>query len=433
MFPHVTHYALRASYVFPVDSPPLAGGVVVIDNGRITRVSAELPPCGCKLYDLGNVALLPGLVNAHIHLDFSHLPVPLGRPGIAFADWLETVVLQRRENLAAETTDTKRLAVSGGLRESLERGTTTLGNISREENPHEKNSRGLDCVSFLELIGLSAERADAQRQRMVNWLLVAARHAGSMASGWQAGISPHAPYTSRRELIAAACEASRKFHVPLAMHLAESPEELQLLDSQNGPLVDVLTGLDAWDASAFERGLRPLDYLQLLAGAERALVIHGNYLDAGEQAWLARHSARMAVIYCPRTHHHFGHSRYPLAELLAAGATVALGTDGRGTNPDLSLLAEMRHAAHVHSEVSPSEIVRLGTLGGALALGCADRVGSLKPGKDANLVAVRLPDRVNSDPHALLLDSDTETMLTIYRGRLVFPRVSRIEELELQQ
>jgi cytosine/adenosine deaminase-related metal-dependent hydrolase len=170
--------------------------------------------------------------------------------------------------------------------------------------------------------------------------------------------------------------------------------------------------------------LRPRPYLEILAQAPRALVIHGNYLDAADHAFLATHADRMAVVYCPRTHHFFGHSPYPLAPLLAAGVTVALGTDGRGTNPDLSLLAEMQHVARAHPDVSPEAIVRLGTLGGAEALGCADRVGSLVPGKEANLVAVALPDHENSDPCAPLLHSPADVIMTIRHGRMVYAQPS---------
>jgi cytosine/adenosine deaminase-related metal-dependent hydrolase len=111
------------------------------------------------------------------------------------------------------------------------------------------------------------------------------------------------------------------------------------------------------------------------------------------------------VVYCPRTHAYFGHGRYPLAEMLAAGVNVALGTDSRASSPDLNLLEEMRHAARLHPGVTPASIVRLGTLAGARALGRERRVGSLRPGKQADFVLVRLPDDPRDDPFELLLDA----------------------------
>jgi cytosine/adenosine deaminase-related metal-dependent hydrolase len=157
-----------------------------------------------------------------------------------------------------------------------------------------------------------------------------------------------------------------------------------------------------WDAGAIPRGSRPLDYLKLLAEAPRALVIHGNYLGNDEWRFLAAHCHRMSLVYCPRTHSYFAHPRYPLTQLLAAGVTVALGTDSRASNPDLDLLAEMRHVARLYAELNPQEILRMGTLAGAQALGRADEVGSITRGKLANLVAVALPGDSTANPVQLL-------------------------------
>ncbi|MCE9556695.1 MAG: amidohydrolase family protein [Planctomycetes bacterium] len=421
---HTENYALRARYVFPVERPPLADGVVVVRHGHIHDVTTT-PPRGCRLYDLGNVALLPGLVNAHVHLNFSLHTTPIGQPGIAFAEWLDLVIRQRRIAVVADEDAVQRKAVLAGLRESRRHGTTTLANIARDELHAPKAVRGTEGWAFLELIGLTVERAELQRIKLDEWLEIATQRAFKKNGPWRPGISPHAPYTARNELVMAACTASRRHRLPVAMHLAESWEELELLDRQSGPLVETLKRWNSWDASDFEPGMKPRDYLEMLADADRALVIHGNYLDASDRSWLAAHSDRMAVVYCPRTHHYFGHPHYPLAELLTAGVSVALGTDGRGTNPDLSLLSEMRHVARVHSSVPPSEIVRLGTLGGAAALGCADRIGSLMPGKHANVVAIGLPDRDDADPHALLFQCETDVKLTIYRGKAVYPRKDR--------
>ena len=423
---HTQNYAVRARYVFPVERPPLADGVVVIRRGIIIDVTT-IPPHGCRLFELGNVALLPGLVNAHVHLDFSQFATPIGQPGIAFAEWLDLAIGQRREAADVDLAADQRKAILAGLRESRRHGTTMLANITRHEDRKPTLARELDGWALLELIGLSVERAEAQRRKLAGWLDTAVQRAVKKNGLWLPGISPHAPYTVRKELVEAACAASRRHRMPVAMHLAESRDEMELLDRQSGPLVDVLRRWDAWDASAFEPGMKPRDYLNILAEADRALVIHGNYLDASDRCWLAAHADRMAVVYCPRTHHYFGHPRYPLEELLTAGVSVALGTDGRGTNPDLSLLAEMRHVARTHPGVPQDSIVRLGTLGGAAALGCADRVGSLASGKDATFVAIGLPDRDDADPYSLLLQAETDVKVTVYRGRMAYPRTRMIQ------
>ena len=120
----------------------------------------------------------------------------------------------------------------------------------------------------------------------------------------------------------------------------------------------------------------------------------------------------MAVVYCPRTHAWFRHSRYPLEKLLAAGAIVALGTDSRASSPDLSLLAEMRHVAREFPAMSRATILELGTRGGARALGLDAQIGTLEPGKRANLAIVALPEDAAADPHDLLLDASGAVVAT---------------------
>ncbi|MCE9547240.1 MAG: amidohydrolase family protein [Planctomycetia bacterium] len=415
-------YALQARYVFPVDAPPLENGVVLVDAREIRSVGST-PPTDCELIELGNAAILPGLVNAHAHLDFSNLATPLGRPGMPLYEWLDLVVRRERDAAAAVASECSQAAIERGLHEALSHGTTGIGDIVRrteQVKPSGLLGTSLDYTAFLELIGLSSQRASTAMAQGATWL--DASDPVADAETFHAALSPHAPYSTRLSLVEAVCRLSTERHFPIAMHLAESRDELELLDIQAGGLVDTIRGLGAWDATAFRPGMKPRDYLELLATADRALVIHGNYLDAEDRAFLAQHAARVAVVYCPRTHSYFGHAPYPLAELLAAGASVALGTDGRGSNPDLSLLAEMRHVAAHHSAVEPAAVLRMGTLAGAEALGHANRYGSLTPGKEANLAVVPLPNRDAAvDPHELIFDSELGVTMTIYRGQIVFP------------
>jgi cytosine/adenosine deaminase-related metal-dependent hydrolase len=157
-----------------------------------------------------------------------------------------------------------------------------------------------------------------------------------------------------------------------------------------------------WDANAIPRGSRPMDYLQVLSEAPRALVIHGNYLDEEGRVFLATNADHLSLIYCPRTHAYFGHEAYPLVELLKLGVRVALGTDSRASNPNLDLLAEMRHVAGKFPIIDPDVILRMGTLSGAEALGLAAEVGSITPGKVANLVAVPLAEEARVRTEDLL-------------------------------
>jgi cytosine/adenosine deaminase-related metal-dependent hydrolase len=210
--------------------------------------------------------------------------------------------------------------------------------------------------------------------------------------------------------------------VPLAMHVAESREELELLHSGSGPLYELLVELDAWRSDVIPRNSAPLDYLRLISAAHRALVIHGNYLTDEEIAFIAARCERMAVVYCPRTHAYFGRSPYPLGKLLDAGVNVALGTDSRASNPDLNVLAEMQHVAR-HNTAPPSQIVAMGTINGARALGREAELGSLSIGKRADIAVVRLPDAATDDPYELLFDSRSRVEATLCGGTLVAGRL----------
>jgi aminodeoxyfutalosine deaminase len=369
--------SLRARLVCPVDRPPVSGGVVTIEGERIVAVDTADAADG-EIRDLGDVALLPGFVNAHTHLEFSHLPVPLGRPGMRLIDWLPLAIAERqkRDHQASES-------IAVGLQESLLAGTCAMGEIATADATAYPGETEVEITHFLEVIGFSRARADSAFAALNDRLLK------SDSSGLPgAGVSPHAPYTVSPELLGKLVQLARGSDLPVAMHLAESAEELELLSAGTGPFRDLLDARSMWDPAAIPVGSRPLDYLRRLVDAPRALVIHGNYLAADEHDFLAAHADRMTLVYCPRTHAYFSHPRYPMAELLAAGVHVALGTDSRASNPDLSMLAEIRQTARTHGDVPVESILAMATLHGAAALGCDDVCGSITPGKLANLVAV---------------------------------------------
>jgi aminodeoxyfutalosine deaminase len=370
--------ALRARYVLPICGPAIAGGVVVFRGGEIVSVGSETH--GAPVEDLGDVVLLPGFVNAHTHLEFSDLAAPLGTAGTILPDWIREVIGHRRGGTAGGE-----VALAAGLAESLAAGSTTLGEIATIDW---RLAAGIPAVRpttmmFHEAIGPTLPRAQAASAAAEEFLKAATQVPDVLPA-----LSPHAPYTVHPRLLESLVELSRRYRVPLAMHLAESREELELLNLGSGPFREMLEAVDAWDPAEDARLSCVLDYLTELARSERALVIHGNYLDDEEIAFLGEHAQNMAVVYCARTHQFFDHEPYPLTELLAAGVTMALGTDSRASNPDLSLLEEARCLARHHPGVNPARILEIATLGGAKALGLERRVGTIEAGKRADLIAV---------------------------------------------
>lgn len=386
----------RARYVFPVEGPPVRDGMVVVRNGTIVEVAThtDLP-----IEDLGNVAVIPGLVNAHTHLEFSSLEKPLSAEG-AFADWIRRVVAYRREFATPERISQ---AVRKGLDETKDAGVKVLGEIATPGWPQPVLcSCGIQVMVFAELLGLGAAsietNLDLARAHLRNPVEL-----DGLIADWWSGLSPHAPYSVHHELFDRVVEFSAQKHLPVAFHLAETREELEVLSTGTGPLREMLDEFGVWEAGAIKLGARPLDYLERLAAVDHSLVIHGNYLTDEEIAFVAFQRERMTVVYCPRTHEYFGHESHPLDKLLAAGARVALGTDSRASNPDLNLLEEIRAVVRRHPGVSPAQALEMGTRSGAEALGLARLTGTLVPGKLADFTIVNLPDHDARDPHELLM------------------------------
>jgi len=263
-------------------------------------------------------------------------------------------------------------------------------------------------------MGLSEDRHDALLADAEQFI----EHCRAL-SHVRVGLSPHAPYTVPPVLLERIVQLSLRNNLPVAMHLAETRDELELLRDGSGPLRNMLQDLGAWRDNAIPLATRPMSYLRTLAGVDRALVIHGNYLDVEEIAFVAERRARMSVVYCPRTHAYFGHDRYPLPEMLKAGVRVVLGTDSRASNPDLDLLQDLRFVARRHPHVPPREIMHMATIAAATALGIDDRKGSLAVGKDADFVVLPIDDHATSDPYELVLGANSEVSRVFRAGQQV--------------
>lgn len=392
----MTKLALRARVVFPVAAPPIEDGSVLVENGRITRVGRQVP-AGWPVEDLGDALLVPGLVNAHCHLEFSSLGRRIGRKGIPLPEWIRRIIEKRPTGKATAK------AIDAGLQESLRCGVTTLAEICRTEtDAYRAAVEGPRLTLFQESIGFSQARAGSAVAAVEARLAELDGLANSMGRDrLRLGVSPHAPYTASPSLIRELVSTALGRSACVSLHLAESKEELELLNDGKGPFQVLLEERGMWDQWVIARGSSPQDYLRMLTRSPAALVVHGNYLDHPSLAMMARHAGAMSLVYCPRSHIFFEHKTYPLPQALELGVRVCLGTDSRASNPDLSILSEMRVAHRLFPQVNPEAILRMGTLSGAEALRW-DEVGAIKPGAWADMVALRLPTGAEGLPAELL-------------------------------
>jgi cytosine/adenosine deaminase-related metal-dependent hydrolase len=392
-------WTLTARWVFPVDRAPLERGVVVLNGEKIVAVEphGRLTPD----LDLGDAAVLPGLVNAHTHLDLTGMR-GLAPPTPHFTDWLKQVIAYRRLRTPEQVQDD----IRKGLAECLRLGTTLVGDISGDGSSWDKLADApLRAVVFREFLGLSKDRASGAWERLDNWL--ASRAATPTC---RPGASPHAPYSVRSSLFFAAGTRG----VPVAVHLAETAAEQELLLLRRGPFVPFLRDLGVYDPNGLAEDSDHV--LRLLNGLSPTLIVHGNFLSPATAM-----PANASIVYCPRTHAAFGHPPHPFRDFLARGVRVAIGTDSLASNPDLDVLAEIRFLHRLYPDVPGAVLLRMATLSGAEALGWADETGSLGAGKSADLVVVPLPAR-NDEPHLLLLDSDLPVRRLLFRGRWMSAR-----------
>ena len=378
----------RARWVVPVTQPPIENGCVVEDKGRIVFVGdAKVAPDGDD-HDFGDAAILPGLINAHTHLELTSMRGFL--EDLCFNDWIDKLRSSRKEALTNEMLlDSARYGIVEGLHSGI---TTYADTCATGLVMIAMLEMGVRGIMFQETFGSGPEQCDASiaalRARV-------AELAPLQTDLVKLGISPHAPYTVSDDLYTASARFAREDGWRMALHIAESAAEQQLVCSGTGPFAE------EWRERKLEviaRGRSPVDLLQKTGClATSPLLIHAVRLDAEDIELIARHNCTVA--HCPASNAKFGHGISPLAELLDAGVTVGLGSDSVASNNRMDILEEARlavlfqRASRRNEGIIPAlKALELATIGGAKALRIDDKVGSLEVGKDADLSVFSLSE-----------------------------------------
>jgi len=415
----------RARWIVPVSAPSLRDGALLVGpDGRIAALgptdAVPLPP-DAEEVDLGEAALLPGLVNVHTHPDISYLRGLL--EDLEFPDWIAALLRVRRE--ATLSAADFLAAARWSCLEMVAAGVTTVGATEDSAGAFdallESGQRG---VVFREVFGPSPDQA-ANAMAGLHATVTAERSRETDLV--RIGISPHAPYSVSDELFAAAARFALDHQLPVAVHTAESRAETDLVRNGAGPFAERLAQRGIPTAARARSTVELLSRTGILD--TRPLLIHCVQVDRADIEMIE--AAGAMVAHCPAANARLGHGIAPVCALIDAGITVALGSDSVGSNNRVDILEEARLAqmfqrATTHSaDALPAErVLRMATLDGAASLGLAGRVGALEPGMEADLCAIRL-DRPHTrpvhDPVAAIVHAAraSDVILTAVRGRVL--------------
>lgn len=361
-----------------------AGRVVAVGDAK--RLRHDHPDAPVR--DLGDVVLMPGLVNPHAHLELSACgPADAGHAG-SFTDWILALrprLLQGGRTLEEATAEGVRV----GVAQCLKFGVTTVGDISQRPliTRPMLTDGPLRVVSYGEALGLALARPRFEGQ------VITATDRAFASDRLRVGLSPHAPYTVDRRGYEQCVAIARDQNMPLATHLAETPDEAEFLTNHTGPFRKVWDQLGTWAEPVDTFGGPPIAMAAAtgLLGYP-TLLAHVNYCDDAELALLA--AGRAGVVYCPRTHAYFRHPPHRWREMLAAGINVAIGTDSCASSPDLNLVDDLRLLHRLAPAVPVETLWKLATVNAAKAISIEGVVGVIASYAFADLVtfAVRTTD-----------------------------------------
>jgi len=404
----------RARWVVPICAAPIADGVVVVDGDRIEHVGrADSGPLG-EENNLGDVILLPGLVNAHCHLELTAMRGFL--EDLDFRRWILRLTNARR---AVLDDDALLDSARSGLEEGVRAGVTSYADTSSSGVViRAMREAGVRGVMYQEVFGPDPAQCAASIAELRE-KVAGLRYLETPLV--RVGVSPHAPYTVSDDLFRATTELAREQRLPMAVHIAESELEQRLVVEAAGSFAD---GLRRRGIAVERRADSPIQLLARLQVLERApLLIHCVRIDGRDVATIA--DSGSAVAHCPVSNAKLGHGVAPLAELLAAGVTVGLGSDSMASNNRMDMLEEARIAllaqrTRLGSSETPAavDVLELATIAGATAIGIGDVVGTLEVGKQADLAAFAL------DPTYPAQDPITSAVFSVSAARAQFVAVA---------
>jgi cytosine/adenosine deaminase-related metal-dependent hydrolase len=392
------------------DKLPVNHGAVVFSRGVIIAAGAagtilKKHP-GHRVYRIENAIIMPGLINVHTHLELPPLlDVVRAR---AFPDWVLNLIQVKRElDVKGYTIATKQ-----NVRSLIRSGTTTVGEIcTHGVSPGVLKQSGLRATVYQEIISMNPSSPLSHLPSLVS------RPSTNLI---RIGLSPHAPHTVSETALLEIKELALRKHLRLCMHVAESKDEIRLLQRKKSRLEKLYSAV-GWDTAWSPSADSPFEYLHMLGLLnENLLAVHTVQANDKDISLIKR--SRVSVAHCPRSNRETRVGKMPLKKFLDARVVVGLGTDSLASSPSLNLWDEMRSAYRIHRSdgVTVRDIFTLATAGGAKALGMSNAIGSIEPGKRADIIAVQLPKKDTGDIYSDLLRETKSCIMSLVDGKILY-------------
>lgn len=375
----------------------------ILDVGPAEKLIKRYP--GNSINCFHNTVLLPGLVNTHVHIELPSLLDAI--QGKTFPDWVLNLINAKK----LLTDHDYKHATKINIDSLIQSGTTTVGEIcTHGVSPSLLAASGLRGVVYCELIDMGSGEKNKESSK---FKVQSPKENSSLIHH---GISPHSPYTVAESILRSLRNTR------LAIHVAESKDEIRLLQRKKSGL-DMLYEFAKWNKDWAPEASSSFEYLNRIGLlSPNLLAVHAVQVTDSDIRLIKKSGTSIA--HCPRSNKETHVGRMPLKKFLDAGITVGLGTDSLASSPSLNMWDEMRYAYKVHKKdgVTAQDIFRLATIGGAKALGLDKQIGTLEPGKKADIIAVPLPKKDTGDIYSDLLRETKSSIMTMVNGKILYEK-----------
>jgi cytosine/adenosine deaminase-related metal-dependent hydrolase len=386
----------------------ISDGAVVFSRGAIqavgpARVLLRKYP-NHRVHSFNNTVLLPGLINLHTHLELPELLDSVRAQ--SFPEWVINLIAAKKKLKPVDY----RAAAGANIQTLLRTGTTTVGEIcTHQASPALLKRSGLRSVLYNEIISMNPGTP------CPHYSAPTSRSSSLM----HYGISPHAPYTVSERVLRMLSTTARHNTRQICMHVAESKDEIKFLRGEESGF-DNLYDKVGWERNWAPSADSPFEYLyRLKLLGPNFLAVHAVHTTDKDISMIRR--SKTSLVHCPRSNKETRVGTMPIKKFLDAGITVGLGTDSLASSPTLNMWDEMRYAYIIHRRdgVSAEDIFRIATIGGAMALGLDKEIGTIEPGKKADLIAVPLPSKNTGDLYSDLLRETKSCIMTMVNGKIL--------------